>query len=159
MIKDKCYCDSQKPYKTCCQPFLSGHSLPDTPKQLMRSRFSAFCTGNVDYLFETHHPSARQPNEKKMLNQTIEDTQWVGLKIIKSEKPASGAIKGFVEFIAFYQNNNIEQLHENSKFIYEGNRWYYLDGSILKPHKFKQNEPCWCGSQKKFKRCHGKTSA
>jgi SEC-C motif domain protein len=61
-----------------------------------------------------------------------------------------------VEFAAFYKNSKIEQLHENSKFIYENGQWYYLDGILLDPIKITRNEPCWCGSIKKYKKCHGK---
>jgi len=43
----------QEKYKDCCYPFLIGASKPETPEQLMRSRYSAFCTKNIEYLFST----------------------------------------------------------------------------------------------------------
>ena len=63
---------------------------------------------------------------------------------------------GYVEFAAFYESNEGGQLHENSKFIYENGQWYYFDGVILESLKFSRNEPCWCGSKKKYKKCYGK---
>lgn len=155
-MKALCYCGSQKRYKECCFPFISGNLKPDTPEQLMRSRYSAFCIKNVEYLISTHHLSKRQPNEREVLMQTIHETQWLGLKVLKTNKGQINQGFGYVEFVAVYKNIKIEQLHENSKFIYENGQWYYLDGVILDPIKISRNEPCWCGSRRKYKRCHGK---
>ncbi|MCK5098393.1 MAG: YchJ family protein [Desulfobacteraceae bacterium] len=157
MKKNNCYCQSDKSYKECCQPFLSGTSFPHTPEQLMRSRFSAFCTKNIEYLVATHHPSMRQPDEADALLKTINQTQWLGLKILKAKKIKPDQTKAYVEFVAFYKTDKIDQLHENSRFILENDQWYYLDGQILEPLKFSRNEPCWCGSKKKYKKCHGKS--
>jgi SEC-C motif-containing protein len=84
--KVTCYCGSQKSYNDCCFPFLSGKLIPETPEQLMRSRYSAFCIKNIEYLISTHHPSRRQPDERDLLNQTINTTQWFGLKILTISK-------------------------------------------------------------------------
>ena len=85
----------------------------------MRSRYSAFCVKNIEYLISTHHPSKRQLNEREVLKQTIHETHWLGLKILKTDKSQINQGVGHVEFAAFYKNKKIEQLHENSKFIYE----------------------------------------
>ncbi len=154
MQKDNCYCQSQKPFKACCHPFLSGKSNPRTPEQLMRSRFSAFCTKNIDYLIATRHVSKRQPNESELLLRTMNENQWLGLRIVVANKPANN--QGNVEFVAFYKSDSIGQLHENSSFAREEGLWYYLDGQMLEPYKLSRNEACFCGSQKKYKKCHGK---
>ncbi|MCK5835980.1 MAG: YchJ family protein [Desulfobacula sp.] len=154
--KATCYCGSQKLYEECCFPIISGSLKPKNPEQLMRSRYSAFCIKDIEYLISTHHPSKRQLNEREILAQTIHEAQWLGLKILKTEKDSIKKRFGYVEFVAFYKNSEIEQLHENSKFIYENGQWYYLDGVTLDPLKFGRNEQCWCGSMKKFKKCHGK---
>jgi len=151
-----CYCNSQKNYNECCFPFLSGSLKAENPEQLMRSRYSAFCTKDVQYLISTHHPSRQKADELELLTQTFRNTHWLGLKILKTQESRTDIQIGYVEFVAFYQNSEIGQLHENSKFIYENGQWYYLDGVILEPLKFARNELCWCGSKKKYKRCHGK---
>lgn len=147
-----CYCGNKTGFKDCCSPFLSGKIKPETPEQLMRSRYSAFCTNNVGYLIHTHHPSKRQINEHKVLQQTINTTTWLGLNVIKTQIEKD---VGYVEFAAFYKNDKAGQLHENSRFIHENGQWYYFDGAILDPVKFSRNGPCWCGSGKKYKKCHG----
>ncbi|MEO0825855.1 MAG: YchJ family metal-binding protein, partial [Cyanobacteria bacterium J06642_9] len=60
------------------------------------------------------------------------------------------------EFVALYQAGEIGQPHERSRFVKQKDRWFYLDGEILPPLAPKRSEPCWCGSGKKFKHCHGK---
>ena len=151
-----CYCGSQRFYEECCFPFISGNLKPETPAQLMRSRYSAFCIKDIEYLISTHHFSKHQPNEREILLQTIHETQWFGLKVLKTDTSQINHGIGYVEFAAFYKNSEIGQLHENSKFIYENGQWYYLDGILLDPIKITRNEPCWCGSIKKYKKCHGK---
>jgi SEC-C motif domain protein len=84
MNEPDCYCGSQIKYKDCCYPFLTGASKPETPEQLMRSRYSAFCTKNIEYLVSTHHPSRRQSNERDLLTKTIHESQWLGLKVLKT---------------------------------------------------------------------------
>ena len=155
-MKATCYCGSQKFYEDCCFPFISGNLKSKIPEQLVRSRYTAFCIQNIEYLISTHHPSKRQPNEHEILAQTIHETQRLGLKVLKTQKGSIEELVGYVEFAAFYKNIEEGQLHENSKFIYENGQWYYLDGEILDPLKFNRNEPCWCGSKKKYKKCHGK---
>ena len=154
MNEPNCYCGSQKKFKDCCHPFITGELKPDTPEQLMRSRYSAFCVKNIEYLISTHHPSGRQANEKDLLTRTAHETQWLGLKILKTEMDPDDPHIGFVEFAAFYNTTGQGQLHEKSKFIREEGRWYYLDGDLLAPVVFGRNEPCVYGSNKKYKKCH-----
>ena len=152
-----CYCLSGQPFDTCCHPFLSGKKLPRNPEQLMRSRFSAFCARNYEYLFSTHHPSKRAPDEREQLLNSMAQTQWLGLKIINAKKPGKDHDIGFVEFTAFYEKRGIAgQVHENSRFLMEDGQWFYLDGELLDPVSIGRNAPCFCNSGKKFKRCHGR---
>ena len=55
-MKALCYCGSQKFYGECCFPLISGSLKPKNPEQLMRSRYSAFCIKNIEYLISSHHP-------------------------------------------------------------------------------------------------------
>lgn len=148
-----CPCLSEKQYKHCCQPLHNNSLLASSAEQLMRSRYSAFYLNNIDYLLRTLHPRKRQTDDDKTLKQTIEQTPWLGLKIIRHRQIGNSAT---VEYIAFYQDNKIEQLHERSNFIKDNNKWFYLDGEFLDPIKLSRNEPCLCGSKNKFKKCHGK---
>lgn len=117
----------------------------------MRSRYSAFCLGEVDYLLGTLHPSKRQPGEREALMASIQQTQWLGLKILDHKQAGDRAE---VEFVAFYEDAPFSQLHERSRFTREAGRWYYHDGLFLPAIKLGRNESCFCGSGKKLKHCH-----
>lgn len=146
-----CPCTSGKPYSAYCQPLHEGHLDASSAEQLMCSRFSAFSLGNIPYLIKTLHPDFRQADDEMILAQTIKQTQWLGLKILKHSPEKNTAT---VEFVAFFNEKPIGQLHEKSRFNNEHGKWYYTDGEILEPVKLSRNELCFCGSGKKLKRCH-----
>lgn len=156
-----CPCGSQKLFSECCQPLLSEEVLADTAEALMRSRYSAFATGNIDYLISTLHPSKRQPQDHELLQGALHNTNWLGLQVRHCEKGLADDDRGTVEFVATWSEAGQSGfLHERSRFLKEDGHWFYVDGdlfdtsgkNIAKPGR---NEPCWCGSGKKFKKCHG----
>jgi len=147
-----CPCKSGKAYTACCQPLHEKRVIANSAQQLMRSRYSAFVLKNTSYLIATLHPSKRESNDELVLKQTMDETQWLGLKLIKHHQKSDATT---VEFVAFYQGDSeIEQLHEKSRFIHENKHWFYLDGEILPAIKLSRNELCFCGSGKKVKKCH-----
>ncbi len=155
-MSEQCPCRSGNGYATCCEPFLLGTALPSTPAQLMRSRYTAFCKGNVDYLSATQHPSERQPDERSQLAATIRETTWLSLRLLATTEVAQGN-RGTVEFAAFFRTHeSVGQLHERSTFVWEAGRWFYLQGVQLPPIVIARNETCWCGSGRKLKQCHTK---
>ncbi|MBQ0724564.1 MAG: SEC-C domain-containing protein [Cycloclasticus sp.] len=154
-----CRCGSNIAFSTCCEPFLTRKVLPNTAEQLMRSRFTAFCLNQATYLYETHHPSKRESNAGKPLQNPASPSTWISLQIITTDAGHADQKLGKVEFIAcFEEQNKHYQLHEKSSFVKEQGRWFYLDGE---PHissvnlKFKRNALCWCQSGQKHKHCHG----
>jgi SEC-C motif domain protein len=180
-MSELCLCNSQRPFANCCGPYLSDWAKKRAPtaEALMRSRYSAFCQSNIDYLLATHHPSARQPNERANLARSIKRTRWVNLLIVSTQKGRSTDLTGTVEFVAAYRAaahqpvallanpslpnssspaDDLAQLHERSRFIQENNQWFYTAGDILPAYRPKRSEPCWCGSGQKFKHCHSSSS-
>lgn len=110
-------------YSTCCEPFHLGSSLPETPEQLMRSRYSAYVNKNEPYLLQTWHSKTR-PSEPLF---TDENTKWIGLSI--KNAPPSIDKNGTVEFVAVYKiGGKAHKLCEISNFVKENGRWVYLDG-------------------------------
>lgn len=143
-----CPCGSAQTLSECCGQYWQGQFVP-VPEKLMRARFSAFALGNWDFLLETLHPSRHQVDERAQLEHSQQHTQWLRLWVLK----ATGSE---VEFAAFYSHKGvINQLHERSRFVFERDRWWYLDGDFLPPVKWPRNDPCWCGAAKKYKKCHG----
>ncbi|ELS04901.1 hypothetical protein Xen7305DRAFT_00046370 [Xenococcus sp. PCC 7305] len=123
----------------------------------MRSRYTAFCRKDVDYLIATHHPDKRTDNEQKRLAiaNSMKNTSWLGLNIIDASQGKKTDKIAYVEFMAVFQTDKIQQLHERSKFIKIAGKWLYLEGEVLPDLIPKRNDDCWCGSGKKYKKCHG----
>lgn len=89
----------------------------------MRSRYSAFVRDLRGYLLDTWHPSTRpasiEPPEPGL--------RWLGLDV--KREAMSGADSGSVEFVARSKlGGRAHRLHETSRFVREGGRWYYVDG-------------------------------
>ena len=119
----------------------------------MRSRYTAYVVGEAEYLFRTWHPGARGTETLEQFRRSLGQNDWLGLRIIAAEVVES---RGAVEFIAFYRDHNgrLAQLHEKSAFVAEGGQWFYLEGKFLPDIKLGRNEPCYCGSGLKRKKCH-----
>ena len=89
--------------------------------------------------------------------------QWHGLEIIRTEKGQPGDQTGVVEFRATYTaNNEFCNHHEVATFVKEADGWKFEDGELVgeKPMtreepKVGRNDPCPCGSGKKYKKCCG----
>lgn len=148
-----CPCQSQKSYAECCEPFITGNARPQTPEQLMRSRYTAYTSANMDYIVDTMKGKALEGYDKEASKTWAQNVKWLGLEVI--DAPKAQAAKGFVEFIAsFEENGEVKTIHEKSEFarIGGGSRWYYVGGQ---QPKVERNSPCPCGSGKKYKKCCG----
>ena len=154
---ENCDCGSRKKFQYCCGKYLVGKAKPDTAEQLMRSRYTAFCRGNIDYLIATLHPDKRSSSDRKKLSKTINNTTWLGLTIVNTRQGKKQDRVGLVEFMAVFKVNEPQQLHERSRFMKTDGQWFYVDGDILPDLVFNGNDNCWCGSKKKYKKCHGKS--
>ena len=155
MTKELCPCGSKKQYQYCCRMYLSGKKKPDTAEKLMRSRYTAFVKGNIDYLIATLDPEKRQENDYQELTKSVSNTQWLNLTILNTQKGKKNDATGWVEFEAIYQVSEPGQLHERSRFKKINGEWFYVDGDILPGTIPKSKEACWCGSGKKYQQCHG----
>ena len=154
-IQTPCPCGSSQPYAHCCGPYLAGTQIAPTAETLMRSRYTAYAKGNIDYLMATHHPSKRVMGDRQTLQHQMQTTTWLGLTVLKTEQGQPHNDTGVVEFVARYEAGTTGQIHERSRFKKQKGRWFYLDGDLLPPVELKRNDPCWCGSGKKYKQCHG----
>ncbi|MEO0409758.1 MAG: YchJ family metal-binding protein [Cyanobacteria bacterium P01_A01_bin.135] len=151
-----CPCGSGKTLADCCRPYLLNLCAP-TAEALMRSRYTAYCLGNVDYLLTTHHPLHRAPDSRQAIAGNVGRVTWLGLTVLKAQQGQPEDKAGVVEFVALYwEGGQVGQLHERSQFRQQRGRWFYLQGEVLPPLRTGRNEPCWCGSGRKFKQCHGK---
>lgn len=145
-----CPCCSKRTYKDCCQEFHLLKQLPQTPEQLMRSRFCAFYLAQYPYLIATHHPAYLNGlAEADLAKEPLPD--WLSLDVITSSEKG---LAGTVTFQAWYRlDNEIDAIHECSSFVKLDGRWLYTEG-VQKSAVFpKRNGLCVCLSGKKFKQC------
>ena len=119
-----CPCGSGLAYPRCCEPWHLGAPAP-TAEALMRSRYSAYVRNLHDYLLATWHESTRP------LSLEDSPTRWLGLEVKRYAQQDD--THATVEFVArFRADGRGHRLHEVSRFVREGGRWFYLDGEF--PH-------------------------
>ena len=146
-----CPCQSLLSYEDCCGRFHSGNMFPETAEQLMRSRYSAFVLKNIPYIVQTTVPSQQTLLDEKALQDWADETQWLGLEIVKAETLTK--TQSAVEFKAHFQGNEQPQVHhEHSLFVKIDGRWYFVDPTVPLP---SNKQPCVFGSGKKFKHSCG----
>jgi len=126
-----CPCGSDLAYAECCQPFHDRREKAPTAQALMRSRYTAYVLGLVDYLVETTHPFARARDLATAYQQTFETIQWIDLKICSTFQGGPADKTGKVEFKASYlQGSRHSVHHEHSRFKRYKGDWHYFDGVV-----------------------------
>jgi len=189
MLKNNpCFCGSSNLFYQCCAPFITHQNIkqtfPQTPEQLMRSRFSAYVVGNSQYIYDTYAQCSQVSQSVEEINDWGKACKWIALAIHSKNETniaKNKAVEQFVEFSAFYITEGVlYELRECSRFILEAYsvidadedsdnlQWRYIDGDITKHDEIsiiKRKDLCPCNhyptawSQKKgkkFKQCCGK---
>nr|MDP0502716.1 YchJ family metal-binding protein [Verrucomicrobiota bacterium JB025] len=124
-----CPCKSRASYATCCMPYHYGKAKPETAEQLMRSRYSAYFFGLIDYLADTTHPDVREPDLKRLIEESMRSVSWSFLTVLGTSKGGKRDKVGKVEFVAeYYVGNERREMHECSRFRRYKGDWKYLDG-------------------------------
>lgn len=157
-----CSCGSGLTLGECCAPIMEGSVVAATPEALMRSRYTAYAVGAIDWLKESLDPSQRGDFDEKAVETWSRNSEWMGLEIRRTEADDTTG-KGLVEFIArFKADGVIRNHHELGEFRKANGKWYFLDGKGIKPEPIRhvgpvvgRNDPCTCGSGKKYKKCCG----
>ncbi|MCB9061102.1 MAG: YchJ family protein [Halobacteriovoraceae bacterium] len=159
---ETCPCGSKKEYQNCCEPIINGTQLAKTAEACMRSRYTAFVKGEIDHIKNTFDPNSQNEFDSEETKNWSSKSQWQGLDILNVIDGMEKDETGQVEFIARYKISGLEQQHhELSEFKKIDDKWYFIDGKEIKsPFKRSQpkvgrNDPCPCGSGKKFKKCCG----
>jgi len=120
----RCPCGSGDAYDDCCGCCHRGDAVAPTAEALMRSRYSAFAVGDAAYLLASWHASTRPA--------TLEldaGTTWRHLDVVRTERGSPWDTAGVVEFTAHFASEARRgRLHEVSRFVHEGGRWFYVDG-------------------------------
>jgi len=158
----QCPCGSGSDFEDCCGPLITGGIPAPTPEALMRSRFTAFVRGDLDHIKKTLVREERDKFDPSAARDMVETYKWISLEILSTSLGGEKDDTGTVNFAAHYKKDGAFQVHhEQSKFHREEGRWVYVDGDInpkgdpVRVDKVGRNQPCPCGSGKKFKKCCG----
>jgi len=126
----------------------------------MRSRYSAYVEHAVDYIINTCVHRGKDDIDYKSTRDWSEKSTWLGLKIIAAENGGFADSEGTVEFEATYERDGLKDIHhEKAKFKKENGEWLYDEGHVTPltivraGPKIGRNDPCPCGSGKKYKHC------
>ena len=123
----------------------------------MRSRYTAYATGRLNYIEETCAGPAAKTFNRQEAERSGAGTEWLGLTITGREAGMDGDETGKVSFtFRVRQNGQEASASEVSTFRKIDGRWFYWDREDKgKSARVGRNDPCPCGSGKKFKACHG----
>ncbi len=159
---EKCPCGSGLTYESCCQPILQGKVEAPTAEALMRARYTAYAKGEIEFIESTHERDQRDEVSIEETRKWSRESSWLGLKILSKEKGGVSDDWGKVEFVATYSQRGLkDSYHEIAEFKKVNGRWFYDKGVVVpttitrEAPKLGRNEPCYCGSGKKYKHCHG----
>jgi SEC-C motif-containing protein len=161
-----CICGIGESTETHCLPIIKGERPAQTAEDVMRSRFSAYALGEIDYILNSLHPDHRQDVDREATETWSKSAEWKTLDIVSKEAGGPSDETGMVEFVAKFEINKVPQEHhEKAHFGRQGGRWYYIDGDVIGKQpvvregpRVGRNDPCTCGSGKKYKKCHGKAA-
>lgn len=141
----ECACSSGLIYKECCAPYHEGEKYPETPLQVLRSRYTAFAWRNIRYIVETTHPNCGDWREDKIgwvkdLNRggMFDNHDFVSLEPGKEEAGGNDD-EYFITFTvkmrghdgsAFEGQERV--IRERSQFLKdEDGKWTYATGEVV----------------------------
>lgn len=159
-----CPCGIGSPYEMCCGMYHNNPGTAPTAETLMRSRYTAFAIGNFEYISQTQKLKEGPDQAASDIQDSNESTQWIKLEINDTEDGLEKDKSGVVAFSAhFKEGKHIGKLSERSIFKKIKGQWFYISGdhAVQKntplvnsaAMNIGRNDPCLCGSGKKFKKC------
>lgn len=159
-----CPCGSSKDYTACCEPIIKGTSLALTAEDLMRARYSAYVKQEIDFIVDScEAANGERDIDLKATRSWSEDSTWYGLNILRTEKGGAEDEEGLVEFQATYSRKGLKDVHHEIGYFKKiDGKWLYSTGNlktttiVREGRKVGRNEPCPCGSGKKYKACCGR---
>ncbi|WP_415409545.1 YchJ family protein [Synechococcus sp. A10-1-5-9] len=98
-----CPCGSGAKLGSCCGPFHQGLMKAQTAEQLMRSRYSAYALGEIEYLIASHpEPDISIQKRRRELRINSRQIRWIELEILAVECGGIEDCQGTVQFAAHF---------------------------------------------------------
>lgn len=165
-IPVNCPCGTGSPYEMCCGMYHNNPGTAPTAEILMRSRYTAFVIRDFNYIAITQKLKENPEQVAADIEDSNDNTQWIKLEVHETEEGLEKDKKGMVSFSAhFKEGKHIGRLSERSLFKKIKKEWFYISGEhevekktpLVNSDAMKigRNDPCLCGSGKKYKKCCG----
>ncbi len=159
-----CACGSGLAPDKCCLPVIKGDRAPSTAEELLRARYTSFTLGELAFVERSTHPRSRADFDRQATRDWMRSSDWQELEILSVEGGGEEDDEALIDFVARYEQNDEEMAHhERASFARHEGRWYFADGKWIGPETFVReqpkvgrNDPCPCGSGKKYKKCCGR---
>lgn len=157
-----CPCGSGTPLSECCQPIINGDVKAERAESLIRARYTAHTLGSINFIMTTHHPSTRTDIDETATARWASESEWLGLEILNVDGGEAEDNSARIEFMARYRDSARRRHthHERGVFEKYHGQWYFRDAEVPDVNQFRReapkqgrNEPCACGSGKKYKKC------
>jgi SEC-C motif-containing protein len=118
----------------------------------MRSRYTAYALGDVDYIEATEIEA-----DRKSIEDWVRATRFLALRVLETHGGQLHDQSGRVVFEADYEVSGQRGVHrETSEFTRRDGRWWFVSGRqnpLRQGAKVGRNDPCPCASGKKAKKC------
>lgn len=156
---EPCLCGSGLAFEVCCGAVIDGVRPAANAEQLMRSRYTAHALHDDRYLHRTYLPTVDQPFEPEAYDG--QNVTWTKLEIHAHEPDVRPGVS-HVDFSAhFTEGGRSGVMHEKSEFVQRDGQWIFSralregPAPVVAAVKVGRNDPCPCGSGKKYKKCCG----
>ena len=152
----------ERDYADCCKPYLEEGKAPPTAEALMRSRYTAFVKA-TSIISKTRLRRARATISTRRPSPTGRNSpSGSAWSFCRRKRGGKADDSGYVEFIAHFSHEGERYAHrERSLFRKADARWFFQEEAnrkgqpIVKGAQPGRNDPCPCGSGKKYKKCCG----
>ena len=152
-----CPCGTGKTFGQCCLPVMKRERKASTAEELMRSRFSAHVARDWEHLHRTFEKTAREPYAPE---RDVQPREWTRL-VIHAHEAGAKPDTATVDFTAYFREGEAEKsFPEKAEFRRVEGEWLYVRALREGPAPIRstapavgRNDPCPCGSGKKYKQC------
>ncbi len=141
-----CPCTSGKKYGECCAPFHEGAREPQEPVEVVRSRYSAFALGKIDYLVKTlhaDHPDRAKPPEALVfaLRTASSSFKYMGLTVVESRPADADGVSRALYLARIFRKGQDVSFVELAEFMHDGTGLRYRAGKTMEASGMKTPPP------------------
>ena len=151
MSSTTCPCGSEQLLTLCCGLYHAGTPAPSA-EALMRSRYSAYALGLIDYLAHSTLLAQQAGLDHDAIRAWSLGSTWLGLEVEQAQLIEGEPQHAYVTFTAHWRDAGGAHSHrERSAFVRNNGQWYFIDPTV--ELKLGRNDACPCASEQKFKKC------